>query len=381
MALSRTRRSLLTILLSIPLTSSCMGSDGLRSGPMFATLDTGVTIAYRQEGPVDGLPVVFLHGFTNDADTWSPVIDALRERDQSLRMITPDLRGHGSSTRPHDPDQIGIELMSDDVLGFLDVLGVTSATVVGHSMGSLVAQDLALNHPERVDSLVLISSTSDATKTTILADWLRKDVLANWRAQLQSRGFSDDHMMGLTPRDVDPDIGAWMQQFWNVYPITPGRSTHEVAEKSADLTLATWIGGADAVIGFQRDLTQIQVPTLVLWGVQDAFFTVSDQDRLIGDLRQAAKTGTVFRWKQFGRKPLPPDGLQADDFGHNLTWEIPDTVAEEIVSWLRTGEPTPREWFVAPDGTFTAQPNGACIYAGGSFAEGLPTTCPPSVEP
>jgi pimeloyl-ACP methyl ester carboxylesterase len=327
---------------------------------MLAEVDTGMTMAYREIGPIDGRPVVLLHGFTNDAQFWLDVSSELHRLNPDVRIIMPDLRGHGASTKPTDPTAISIEHMSADVVALLDIIDVQSATFVGHSMGSFVALDIALTHAERVETLVLISTSSNATGTTILAEWLRDDVLCDWQSRLQARGVNEQDLMSRTPRDVDPSIVVWLQKFWNFYPVTPDRPTNGVAQRAADLPLATWIGGADAVLGFTRDLTKLRVPTLVLWGVQDAFFTAADQERLIRAMKQVVEAGS-FRWKQYGRKPLPADGLQVDDLGHNLTWEIPAGVAEDINAWLTTGEPSPREWFVAPDGAITSLPTGALI--------------------
>ena len=84
-----------------------------------------------------------------DATNWDGVVAAFVRH---WRVYALDLRGHGESDRPGD---YSFELMRDDVLGFLDTLGLSRVDLVGHSMGGVVAYLLAEERPERVGRLVL----------------------------------------------------------------------------------------------------------------------------------------------------------------------------------------------------------------------------------
>lgn len=306
-------------------------------------------MAYTSVGPSDGPVLLLLHGLTNDADSWSDVVAGLSRRMPGLRIVAVDLRGHGQSSRPSDPATFSTPSMAQDVIAFMDTLGIERASIAGHSMGSLIAQDIALSHPERVVRLVLISSTADARTAPILGSWLLQDVIrGTWRNDLAAEGVEwPQPALSRSPLDADPDAVAWMTIYWNVYPLTPGRDTTEVATRAAGLPLATWLGATEGIMEFDRReaLTALTVPVLVLWGTQDAFFLRADQEVLVEALRTAARQGGSFRWKQYGRLPLPADGLQADDIGHNLTWDAPAQVAEDIASFLQTGEPTSTEWY------------------------------------
>jgi len=92
------------------------------------------------------------------------------------------------------------------------------------------------------------------------------------------------------------------------------------------------------------ELQTLAVPTLVLWGSEDFYLDRASQDRLMDSLRQASQThtGMYFYWKQYGRRSLPPSGdkHQADDIGHNLSWEAPRQLAADIDSFIRKGAPT-----------------------------------------
>ncbi|MFJ9338555.1 alpha/beta fold hydrolase [Streptomyces sp. NPDC101733] len=109
----------------------------------------GVRLAYRVSGPQDAKPLLLLAALGESAEDWSPVRERLA-RDH--RVYALDLRGHGRSewTGPY-----GLERLRDDVLGFLDALGLDRVDLVGHSMGGAVAHLLAQHRPRRVVRLVL----------------------------------------------------------------------------------------------------------------------------------------------------------------------------------------------------------------------------------
>lgn len=112
----------------------------------------GLRVRYARKG--NAVPaVLFIHGFGGDLDNWLFNLDALAERNTVLAL---DLPGHGQS----DPRLPGatLEDLARFVARFLDAVSVTRAHVVGHSMGGAIAAQLALDEPDRVDSVSLIGS-------------------------------------------------------------------------------------------------------------------------------------------------------------------------------------------------------------------------------
>lgn len=93
--------------------------------------------------------MVLLHGLGEQGASWDEVRSAF---DESFRVISIDLRGHGDSDYP---GAYSIELMRDDVVGLLDELGLQRVTLVGHSMGALVAYLVAWENPSRIKRLVI----------------------------------------------------------------------------------------------------------------------------------------------------------------------------------------------------------------------------------
>jgi esterase len=102
---------------------------------------------YRQLG--QGEPLVLLHGLFGSADNWFSVAPKLAEK---FHVIAADLRNHGQS--PHDA-KMNYPLMAADVDELFAACCITSASVVGHSMGGKVAIELALDFPQRVKELVV----------------------------------------------------------------------------------------------------------------------------------------------------------------------------------------------------------------------------------
>lgn len=109
----------------------------------------GTHIAYDVAGDPAAPPMVLLHALGDTRADWAPVSAAFAER---FRVYAPDLRGHGDSARP---GEYSFGLMRDDVAGLLDEIGVDEVTLVGHSMGGVVAYLLAMQKPERVTRLVV----------------------------------------------------------------------------------------------------------------------------------------------------------------------------------------------------------------------------------
>ncbi len=124
--------------------------------PMSSFLSAGVRIAYLDEGPRDGTPIVLVHGFASNARVnWVTTGWVATLIGAGYRVIALDNRGHGASEGPHDPAQYGTAThMAEDVRRLMDHLGIERADVMGFSMGAWIAAHLALAHPERLRSVI-----------------------------------------------------------------------------------------------------------------------------------------------------------------------------------------------------------------------------------
>jgi pimeloyl-ACP methyl ester carboxylesterase len=147
-------RARLVTLLFVCLPAACLVSSAQNNS---ASLDSnGVQIHYVDSG--QGTPVVLIHGFSHSiARDWEAPGAVAAIGKAGYRVIAIDCRGHGESGKPREPSQYGMEMVQD-VIRLLDHLHITRAHIVGYSMGGGIANQLLLNHPERVLSVTLIGS-------------------------------------------------------------------------------------------------------------------------------------------------------------------------------------------------------------------------------
>lgn len=98
----------------------------------------------------DGQRLIIIHGLFGSARNWRGIAQKLSK---SFVVYTLDLRNHGESAHV---DDMPYSMMADDIVHFMQQQNISSAKVLGHSMGGKVAMQLALNHPERVDQLIVV---------------------------------------------------------------------------------------------------------------------------------------------------------------------------------------------------------------------------------
>src|SRR5205814_7181905 len=110
---------------------------------------------YETHGDRDSEPLVLLEGLGGDIPGWRRNIPRLAGE---LFVVAYDLRGNGQSDGPDVP--MTMETFVDDTIALLDHLGIDSAHVYGQSCGGMVAQELVLEHPERVRTLILAATHS-----------------------------------------------------------------------------------------------------------------------------------------------------------------------------------------------------------------------------
>ena len=121
----------------------------------------GIRIRVIEGTETEKPPLLLLHGIFDRAEGWQPVADALSRQ---FRLIMPDLRGHSQSEWPSD----GYELRdyAADAISLLDALGIENAVVLGHSLGALVAMEVAGASPAHVRAVILEDPPSDLNDQT-----------------------------------------------------------------------------------------------------------------------------------------------------------------------------------------------------------------------
>jgi 3-oxoadipate enol-lactonase len=115
----------------------------------------GLVIHYLDQGRRDGAPIVFINALGCDLRIWTEIAEILAP---DFRIVTYDKRGHGLSES--GPDKCEMADYARDLIGLLDSVGVGRATVVGLSIGGVIAQEFCRLRPERVAALVLCDTAA-----------------------------------------------------------------------------------------------------------------------------------------------------------------------------------------------------------------------------
>ncbi len=210
-----------------------------------------INIGYIDEGKGDIL--LLIHGLGSNAKAWSKNIPAL-SRDH--RVIAVDLPGYGTSDKGHY--QYTLSFYATVLKEFLAGLGVDEAVFIGHSMGGQIAMVSALENPELVQGLVLISPAGFEAFTDGEGDWLRRAVSAKFVSETTVRGVAINLESNFydTPEDAEFMITDRLQ--------VRGASDFDRYCYAVSLNVAAML---DYPV-YDR-LDEISQPTLVLFGEND----------------------------------------------------------------------------------------------------------------
>jgi non-heme chloroperoxidase len=266
---------------------------GARLATRTVALRTRVALHVR-ERPGSGATVLLLHGYGDSGWSFEPLVPLLPP---DWRLLAPDQRGHGDSERPAAGYTMGD--LAEDAAALLETFGVAEpVTVVGHSMGSLVAQQLALAHRERVARLVLIGSSTTGALQAVRE--LEREVLAL----------------------PDPVPDAFLRAFTRSAthaPLPPAVFAGLVAE-ARKVPLRVLQAFLPGLLGYDltRHRGRISCPTLLVWGPYDGFFGADQQEALLD--------------------AIPGARLRIyEECGHSPHWEEPERFARELAAFVAGG--------------------------------------------
>lgn len=264
-------------------------AGALRFGDV--VLETGVRVRYATRGDSLGQPVIFLHGYTDSWFSFSEVLPLMSSR---YRTFALDQRGHGSSERPDSG--YTMRHFAQDVVAFMDAMRLREATIVGHSMGSLVAREVATIAPKRVTRLVLVGAPATGANAAV-------SELATALADM---------------RDSIPHAFVREFQSSTVHKPVSEQFLTTVVSESRRVPPRVWrevlAGVADP-----RDpwaLKGVRFPTLIVWGAQDMYFPKEEQDVLVRAIPNAKL-------------------LVYQETGHAPHWERPAAFVRDLETFLK----------------------------------------------
>lgn len=254
-------------------------------------LPGGVTLQYVEHGAPTGVPVVLLHGLSDSWRSFEPVLPHLPD---SIRAFALSQRGHGDSSRPEAG--YGARILAADVAAFLDALHVDAAVVVGHSLGSAVAQRFAIDFPARTRGLVLVGSFLSLAKSPA------------------ARELSE--LLSTMDDPVDEGFVREFQQSTIAAPV-PAEFFESVVNESCKLPARVWraVVADNLREDFSGELSTIRAPTLLVWGDRDGTVPWGDQEA------QVAAIG--------GARLVVYEGV-----GHAVHWEAPGRFAAELAAFV-----------------------------------------------
>ncbi|HEX6386604.1 MAG TPA: alpha/beta fold hydrolase [Anaerolineae bacterium] len=260
----------------------------------------GINIEYEIHG--SGEPLLLIAGLGYDRWMWHKMVPGLARH---FQVITFDNRGVGGTDKP--PGPYTAQMLADDSAGLLAALGIERAAVMGHSMGGFVAQALVLSRPELVTKLILSATNFGGPRhvpVTQEALAVLMDVTAEPMERLR-RGILVSCAPGFG--ESRPDVVAEWLAYRAENPILP-------APYQAQLAVGLSLASAEAC--FESKLTQVEAPTLILFGQHDKVVPPANARLLAQKIRNSAVV-------------ILPDA------GHFYPLEKPEAAVEVVVSFLQ----------------------------------------------
>jgi epoxide hydrolase 4 len=265
----------------------------------------GVRLHYVELG--SGPLVILLHGFPECWFEWRRVLPRLAER---YRVVAPDLRGYNRSAKPGGISSYAIPRVTADVVDLVEALDAERAYIVGHDWGGIIAWYLGMHHADRVAKLVIMNAPHPATYARELVNV----------GQLMRSWYAGFFQLPLLPEAA---LRLTIRRLLRASARIPDAFPDDALDVYEDA--ASQPGAATAIIDYYRAIPRmaalgkpvgtVSVPTLVLWGMQDAALS----PRLLD-----------------GLEPWVPD-LRVERFPESSHWlpeEQPAVVAERLLRFF-----------------------------------------------
>jgi pimeloyl-ACP methyl ester carboxylesterase len=271
-------------------------------------------------------PVVLCHGFPELAFSWRHQLFALAEA--GYRVLVPDMRGYGGSSRPQDPESYDMPSLCADLAGLLDDVGARDAVFVGHDWGANVVWHMAWLHPERVRAVAGLSvpaaPRSPVAPLPVLRSRLGDDFYMLWFQEpgVADRALARNVRRTLVAREIYS--AEWAARDEAELPAPPWLDEDELAYYVKSFEETGFTGGLNYYRNMDRNwaLTPelagrpITQPSLFLTGSRDPVARFMPADRL-GDVLTGLREHVVV-----------------DGAGHWVQQERPEEVNAALLRFL-----------------------------------------------
>ena len=254
-------------------------------------LSTGVTLSYVSVGLSCAMPVLLLHAWGESRRCFDRLLPLLP---RTVRAMAIDQRGHGDAGRP----KTGYSLteFADDVVAFMDAVGLCSAVLLGSSSGGYVAQQVAVTNPGRVAGLVLVGSPHS----------------------LQGRPSFADEVDQLS----DPIAAAWVRESLTWFPRfhqVPDSYIEDRVQDGARIPAHVWRETFNGLCNAVPPTANASIicPTLIVWGDRDELLSRQQEEDLAG--------------------AIPGSRLVVyENTGHLVLWEQPERVTQDLTTFIES---------------------------------------------
>jgi pimeloyl-ACP methyl ester carboxylesterase len=270
----------------------------------FLTTSTGARIHYRDEGNPTGLPVVLIHGAMASLHTWEPWVALLGD---DFRLVTLDLPGHGLTGAVPDGDY-DAEAFSAAIEAVADELGLQQFVLGGNSMGGGATWRFTLANPQRVIGMILVASVPPGEWRQTPDEQEQQSAAANNDGpiffKLMNQGW-----FRATARYLDPKplVEQGLRSAYHNSPVVDQQLIDRYYElalregtRAAILQRASRFRGDAAP---PPDLSRLTMPTLIMWGANDALIPVS----LVPRFESALPNASSVVYDDLGHVPMEED--------------------------------------------------------------------------
>ncbi len=280
---------------------------------MHSVAANGLTFDTWLDGPQDGVPVLFLHGFPQTAYTWRDQIPAMAAR--GYRAIAPNQRGYSAGARPQNVRDYDTPVLLQDALAVVDAAGAPGSAfhLVGHDWGGQLAWLLAAEHPDRVRTLTVLSRPHPQAFVDAFAEDAEQAERSRHHRAFQDASAADGLLAdgARRLRAIFEDQGVAAEDAQAYLRVVGDADALDAAinwYRAPVRTAAEREAGALA-----RSVSAVTVPTVYIWG---------DNDATVGRVA-AERTATYVA--------APYDFCELADVGHFVTDQAGTAVTQRLL--------------------------------------------------